>query len=82
MRYMRGGAVTKRLIEIDDALLDAARGALGTTGITETVVTALARSVDETQYRERLDRISRLGATAAEATQDLLNDDVMRGAWR
>lgn len=74
--------MTKRLIEIDDALLDAAKGALGTSGITETVLAALTNSVDEGRYAERLDRINRLGLAAAQATQDLLDDDVMRGAWR
>ncbi|MEI2774766.1 MAG: DUF2191 domain-containing protein [Tetrasphaera sp.] len=33
--------MTKRLIDIDDALLDAARDALGTSGVTETVRAAL-----------------------------------------
>lgn len=74
--------MTKRLIEIDDALLEAARGALGTSGITETVVAALARSVNDERYAERLSRINRLGAASAEAAEDVLDDDVMRGAWR
>jgi Arc/MetJ family transcription regulator len=34
-------AVTKRLIEIDDELLEAARRELGTTGIADTVRSAL-----------------------------------------
>lgn len=74
--------MTKRLIEIDDELLDAAKGALGTSGITETVVTALARSVADERYAERISRINQLGLASAEATQDLLDDDVMHGAWR
>lgn len=38
-------AKTKRLIEIDDELLDAARDALGTAGISDTVRVALRNSV-------------------------------------
>ncbi|WP_086009041.1 DUF2191 domain-containing protein [Nocardia brevicatena] len=38
-------AKTKRLIEIDDELLDSARDALGTTGISGTVRVALYNSV-------------------------------------
>ena len=39
--------MTKRLIEIDNALLDAAKAALGTSGITDTVVAALKKSVKD-----------------------------------
>lgn len=74
--------MTKRLIEIDDGLLDAAKAALGTSGITETVVTALTKCVDDDGYAERLARINRLGMQFAEATKDLSNEEVMRGAWR
>ena len=74
--------MTKRLIEIDDGLLDAAKTALGTAGITETVVAALTKCVDDDGYAERLARINRLGMRFAEATKDLSNEEVMRGAWR
>ena len=36
--------MTKRLIELDDELLDAARRELGTTGVSETVRTALRQA--------------------------------------
>lgn len=74
--------MTKRLIEIDDGLLDAAKAALGTAGITETVIASLQKSVADEAYAERLARINRLGIAAAAATKDLLNEEVMRGAWR
>ena len=74
--------MTKRLIQIDDALLEQAKAALGTAGITETIVAALNKSVSDESFAEREARIQRLGMQAAEAAQDLLDDDVMRGAWR
>lgn len=36
--------MTKRLIELDDALLDAAQRELGTSGVSETVRTALRQA--------------------------------------
>jgi len=41
LRYVEGGRVTKRLVDIQDDLLESARSELGTTGIADTVRTAL-----------------------------------------
>ena len=45
--------MTKRLVEIDDALLERARVSLGTQGIRDTVVAALERAVSEESIEER-----------------------------
>lgn len=82
MTYIRGDAMTKRLIEIDDALLERARVSLGTKGIRETVVAALERAVSEESSEEREARIAKLSADFIEATRDLRDPEIMRGAWR
>lgn len=74
--------MTKRLIEIDDALLESARAALGTSGITDTVVAALKCSVDEEGMAEREAHIARLGLQFAEAGHDLLDEKIMADAWK
>jgi hypothetical protein len=42
--YTQVGIVTKRLIDLDDELLDAARAALNTSGVTDTVRRALEQA--------------------------------------
>ena len=74
--------MTKRLVEIDDALLERARVCLGTQGIRDTVVAALERAVSEESIEEREARIAKLSADFIDATQDLRDPEIMRGAWR
>jgi Arc/MetJ family transcription regulator len=72
--------LTKRLIDIEDGLLDDARQALGTKTIKETVMTALQQAVLGDRRRRQLDDAA-LARFAAAAT-DLGDDDVMAAAWR
>lgn len=72
--------MSKRLVDIDDELLDAARRLLGTDTIKATVNTALRQSVHAAERREHVDR-SALQRFAA-ASHDLLDDEVMADAWR
>jgi Arc/MetJ family transcription regulator len=81
MTYILDDAMTKRLIEIDDALLERARQSLGTTGIRDTVIAALERAVVDESIDEREARIARLSDEFVEATRDLRDPEVMRGAW-
>ena len=74
--------MTKRLVEIDDALLERARVSLGTQGIRDTVVAALERAVSEESIEEREARIAKLSADFIDATQDLRDPEIMRGTWR
>lgn len=74
--------MTKRLIEIDDALLEDAKTALGTSGITDTVVAALRKSLADADLAEREARVHRLGLRFAEAAKDVLDDEIVRQAWR
>jgi Arc/MetJ family transcription regulator len=72
--------VTKRLIEIEDRLLDEARQALGTGTIKETVAIALEQAV---RSRERRTRLSDTALERfADAAKDLGDDEVMAAAWR
>lgn len=48
-------AVTKRLIELDDALLERARSALGTSGVTDTVRAALEQATCAAARAEEID---------------------------
>lgn len=72
--------MTKRLVEIDDDVLEAARRALHTETIKDTVNTALRDSVHAATRREHLDRAAL--ARFAAASKDLLDEDVMAQAWR
>lgn len=72
--------MTKRLIEIEDRLLEEARKALGTGTIKETVATALEHALRSSQRRTRLsDATLKRFATAA---KDLADAEVMAAAWR
>lgn len=70
--------MTKRLVEIDDEVLEDARRALGTLTIKDTVNTALAESVKAARRRaitkEDLQRVGEL-------LQDLGDPEVMAKAW-
>lgn len=72
--------MTKRLIDVEDDALDAARRVLGTETIKDTVNTALRDSVRAAERRGRLD-VAALQRFAA-ASRDLLDGDVMADAWR
>lgn len=74
----RGQQMTKRLVEIDDVVLEDARRALGTATIKDTVNRALEEAV-KAEYRraitpEDLERF-------AEACKDLGDPEVMAKAW-
>lgn len=68
--------MSKRLVDIDDGMLRAAQGALGTRTIKETVNEALSRAV-AAEARGRMLRRLRAGGLP-----DLRDPDVMAGAWR
>ena len=68
--------MTKRLVEIDDDVLSAARAALATGTIKDTVHRALADATAAALRREFLAR------AAADGLPDLRDPDVMAGAWR
>ena len=74
--------MTKRLIEIDDALLAAAKAALGTSGSTDTVVASLTKIVEDDGYAERKAHIHELMLRFVDATDDLRDPEVMKGAWK
>jgi Arc/MetJ family transcription regulator len=79
VRYTEG-QLTKRLIEIEDDLLQQARDALGTETIKDTVAIALRHAIHSSKRRTRLDDTT-LQRFAA-ASEDLADDDVMAAAWR
>jgi Arc/MetJ family transcription regulator len=64
--------VTKRLIDVDDTLLERARAVLGTTTLKDTVNTALAVTVGERRQHVRaaLDHLAELGRRGALADRD------------
>lgn len=71
--------MTKRLIDVDDRLLHAAREVLGVETYKDTVNRALERVV--TQQPGNVDTASALRAFA-DATLDLADPEVMSAAWR
>lgn len=72
--------MTKRLIDVEDEVLEAARRVLGTATIKDTVNTALRATVQAAERRQRVD-VAALRRFAA-ASRDLLDEDVMADAWR
>lgn len=68
--------MTKRLVDIDDDVLAAARAALATTTIKETVNRALAESAAVAARRRFLERM------IAHGLPDLDDPGVTAGAWR
>jgi Arc/MetJ family transcription regulator len=71
--------MTKRLIDVDDEALEAARRVLGTDTMKDTVNAALRASVQAAE-RRHVD-VAALQRFAA-ASRDLRDDDVMADAWR
>jgi Arc/MetJ family transcription regulator len=59
--------VTKRLVDIDDSLLEQARRAAGKATIKATVETALRRLVDQDTAMRHVQRLRRRGALDLEA---------------
>ena len=72
--------MTKRLVDIDDALLGDAQSVLGTDTYKDTVNQALAWVVR--QRRVPLRDTPDVLAAFADATVDLADPDVMDEAWR
>ena len=68
--------VTKRLVEIDDEVLAAAREALATTTITATVNRALQDAATSARRRQFVAR------AAAGGLPDLQDEAIMADAWR
>ena len=68
--------MTERLVEIDDSDLAAAREALQTTTINDTVTAALRAAVAQAARRREVERLTS-GALA-----DLADPGVMHSAWR
>lgn len=70
--------MTKRLVDIDDEVLEQARSALGTTTLKETVNASLTEAAQAARRRsltkEDLERF-------AEAIKDLGDPEVMAKAW-
>jgi Arc/MetJ family transcription regulator len=69
--------MTKRLVDVDDDLLQAAQIAMGTTGLKDTVNAAL--SLAGADSAQRLDEIRRLFAAAASVP---LSEADRADAWR
>lgn len=67
--------MTRTLVDIDDAALAAAAAELGTTTKVETVNRALAEIAARPKRRAFLEELR-------DADDDLLDPEVMRGAWR
>lgn len=76
MRDVYTDVMTKRLVDIDDSVLDEARAALGTDTIKETVNTALTQATALAARREHLQRFK------ADQLPDLREKKVMAQAWR
>ena len=68
--------MTKRLVDIDDDLLDEVRVLTGAATMKEAVNAALQEVIDSELRRRHLQRLE-----SGEGT-DLADDEVMRGAWR
>jgi Arc/MetJ family transcription regulator len=73
-----GGLMTKRLVDIDDAILEEVRTALGTTTLKDTV----NGSLYATAQAYRRSKITKEDiARFAEAAKDLGDPEVMAKAW-
>jgi Arc/MetJ family transcription regulator len=70
--------MTKRLVDIDDEILDEARRALGTKTLKETVNESL-RSIVQSHRRQKITKedVQRF----VDATEDLRNPEIMAKAW-
>lgn len=74
--YIGGVRVTKRLIDIDDDLLESAKRELGTTGIPDTVRSALQLAAT------RSVRLEEVAWLASGGMAELADRDVRKDAWR
>ena len=70
--------MTKRLVDIDDEILEEARRALGTTTLKDTVNESLRSAVQS--YRRRNLTAEDIAAFV-DATEDLRNPEIMAKAW-
>ena len=68
--------MTKRLVDIDDALLADVRELIGVATMKEAVNTALQQLLDTELRRQHLHRLETGRGT------DLGDDEIMQGAWR
>ncbi len=68
--------MAKRLVDIDDALLERARNVLGVETMKDTVNAALQEVVRIDLLRRHADRLTKMEGL------DLNDPDVMAGAWR
>lgn len=68
--------MSKRLVDIDDELLDEAAGILGATTMKETVNSSLEAVVLAARRRRHADRLESMRGL------DLAKPRVMSGAWR
>ena len=73
---MRNTSHMKRLVDIDDEVLDAARAALGTQTIKDTVNRALAIAA------EGSGRVDTIASALDRLAQVELTDDARAAAWR
>lgn len=70
--------MTKRLVDIDDEVLEEARSVLGTATLKDTV----NRALQETVRADRRRRITHEDIRRfVEATEDLRNPEIMAKAW-
>jgi Arc/MetJ family transcription regulator len=70
--------MTKRLVDIDDEVLENARLALGTTTLKDTVNESLRATVQASRRRALTPEDI---AAFVEATEDLRNPEIMAKAW-
>lgn len=70
--------MTKRLVDIDDEVLESARLALGTTTLKDTVNESLRATVQASRRRALTPEDI---AAFVEATEDLRNPEIMAKAW-
>lgn len=68
--------VTKRLIDLDDALLDAAQRELGTSGVSETVRTALRQAAAASARARQVEWLSEGGLA------ELADAEARAAVWR
>ncbi len=71
--------MTKRLVDVDDEVLEKAREVLGTTTLKDTVNASLAETVKAAHRRALTREDLKL---FAEAARDLGDPEVMAKAWR
>ena len=70
--------MTKRLVEIDDDLLERARNAAGSSTIKDTVTRALQRLVDDEIVLRHIERLRRPGALDMAKIEEARRPQVIR----